>query len=575
MSNNKKNNKALDSLKKILLMNSQYNYTDHYMSPDFIENNVNNYYKDLEENKISREKLTTMLDNIAKELNVDLNDNFFKGQFKAIDSSLDNSNLDDFIKSIHTKLEFVESIAFQNENSKKQENVIEQENVKADDILENKNESNSNEKEDLEQEINEDNINIDTPKRDIKVLRNVAAHSKEFYESTKFFMAKQKDKVINFFADKVNIKNIGKKLIHKFSIKEKEADNSTLLLAHLNAIREIRAMGIEITCDTYKDIGTDSFDIKNIIEESKNTKDKETTKENEKVKEEQDITIVDEDNIRVYKKDSNGKCYSALSYKGKAWNNSYKEVPIEEYNTVVEKRLSKEYESISNIVKNQKGDILGVSEKFILSQDYENGAVDNGKFYTKDIDGKYYMGLNYKGKPWGEKLISKEEYEKALSERLSLNNDTFKDYLKDGNLDEVVNKFNKDQIEKEEAKAKEEVNVEKETDVNNKNESKVESKEVEQDIDSNVHTPDSFTISNGSIVFTYFKNEKGEMCSQTNFNGMKGSVKVIKDAAEWNDKFKQSNEYVNSINKDLDNSLDKNEKIADTDKNIEENIFAL
>ena len=545
MSNNTINSKAIDSLKNILITSSQYNFEKEFIDENNVEQYVQAYYNDLEFNESSRLNLKNFVNKFAQKLNIDLNNSRVAVQFSTIDSTFDSSSLDGLIESVNKKIEFIEDMSYtmQNSNDKSAEK---------------------------EKTFVDNDNNLSTERKSFNYIKKGFDYGKEITDSIKNFLNKQKHKVETFLPNKVKIKEIGNKVLEKIGIKQKEldvSDKATLFIEHLLKIRELREAGVEIDEDIVNKINDPNFDseliIKKFLENPEPEKIKsenasiknENTKEveiNEKIKEEEsknkDITIIPEDDIRIYKKESDGKCFSAINYNGNPWG-KYKEIPVEEYNKIVENSIAKEYDKMSNVVKNAKGDIIGISETFTLySEDLEGNKI-NGITYSKDINGNYTVGLDYKGTQWGPRKLSQEEYNKALSEHLSLTNEASADYLKDANLEDLVHKLNKEQIEKEEL-AKAEVQREKvvkedivkEEVVNDEHEIQNPNSEEKKNT-FDCYSVDSFTVKQGKTMHKYFKNEKGEMFKIFVFNDLEGAPKPIEDTLDWENAIKESVEY--------------------------------
>ena len=575
MGNNTTNTKAIDSLKKILVTSSQYNFEKELIDENNVEQYAQAYYSDLETNETSRLKLKDLVNKFAQTLNVDLNDGRIAVSFATIDATFDNSSLDGLIESVNKKMEFIEDMSYQMNNNKEAKTQV-------------------------EDKVIEDNINLENEGKPFDLVQTAIVRTKDAALSIKNFLGKQTERISSFFINKEKIKEIGNKVLEKIGMKQKELDvpdKSTLFIEHLLKIKELRDAGVEFNDDIASKILDPNFDKEAIIKDflnnpeidkikpeevsTENSKD-EDIKLDEKTKIEEikpkDVTIIADDNIKIYKKDADGKCFSAINHNGKPWGN-YQESSIEEFNKIVENSISKEYDKISNVVKNPKGEILGVSETFTLYSEDKDGNKISGMIYSKDINGNYTVGLDYNGNQWGPRTLSQEEYNKALSKHLSLTNDASADYLKDANLNDLVDKFNKEQIEKEEiAKteaikeevfkdevikdevvkdevAKEEI-IKEEVVKDEVAKEEIIKEEVvkdeavygEKETSFDYYSVDSFSVKQGNTMHKYFKNEKGEMFRQFVFNGLEGSPQPIKDTLDWENAIKESVEYSAEFN---------------------------
>lgn len=582
MSNNNQNKQTFKNLKNIISMKSNYDFNRSYMDDKSLTNYVENLYDNFLNNSVPLNVLENIVTFIAEELKIDLNSEFVRNQFKVIDSNLDSSNIDEYVKGIAEKLSFIEDLSYEVDNSN--------ENIKVDN-------SNISVEEDLVKGI--ENIEpsgfsyveppsykADTKENKFGFIKKGFNYVKESFVNTKSIVSKQKDKTITFFKDKLDLKKAGKKLYERFFVKENVVDQSTIFLQQLNILKDLRELGYTNTDEIFSIAKESNFDLEVIRERlsKEEEKNKEVinsednlSKENKSIEtENKEFILTSEDDMNLYIKDASGKCYSAINYKGKPWSNVRKEIPLEKFNEIVEQKLAKEYENISDVVKDSNGNILGVSENFLLKEEYENGAIDKGTFYRKDVNGKYYSAFNNNGKVWGEREVSKEIYDEALSKKLNLNDDLYQDYLKDNDLNVLIDNINKNQIEnKKNEVSKEKENVENienvkpevtsstnsQTSNNNISQSSVEN---ENDLDSS--SVNNFTVSNGNVNIHYFKNEEGKMCYQTIIGGRKGNVQVMDNESSWSNRYKDSIEFNNELQQNKDKSLD---DALNKEKNIE------
>lgn len=596
MSTQTSNTKALDSLKNILTTTSQYGIGVS-VDEHNIDNQLQSFYQDLQATPYPQLHLNSLVQQFAQKLNIDLNDNRIQVQFATIDNTFANASLDGLIESVNKKLEFIEDMSYTIQNN----------NIKS-------TEADNNIKPTEAENTLTDNDNNEKPKRTpFTYLKQSFNYSKEVAGHIKDFIVKQANKAIKFLPTLNKFKTKGHQVFTALLDNAKQIqskDEFDLFMEQLDKVDELQLSNININNATIDKINDPEFnnellltqllnnaeqekikddavsiednniaDIESINKtenqektnndavsiEHTNIKDTEATNK----KEEKDIITIDKEYGMIYKKDTDGKCFSALNHHGQPWNGMYREIPIEEYNEFIENSISNAYSKISNVKQNVKGDIIGVDENFVLYSEDAHGNKICGQRYCKDAySGKYTVGFDYKGGQMGNRQLSEEEYHKALAEYLSLENEAVADYLQNSNLSDLVNNFNKEQIEKEEL-TKEDVIKE---DVIKED---VETPNLNTEDNLNTfdcYSVDSFTVKQGNTMNKYFKNEKGEMFRTFVFNGLEGAAKPVENSLDWENAIKESVEYSHEFKdigideKDIDmQSIELDSKIHNKD----------